>query len=762
VNGLLPDADSSLIHRHLLPIHLFESEREGERILMLFRRNVWRVLLFLPLLALLGLLGSNSPEAPAQDLDPNLAEESAGEKLPPVSGVFDLRDAYQPLEAGAQRSLPAAEAKPGLGTNITECPQGGLRGEQPLDRRARDRVEQLSNGGDDVRVNQDRSCFPQNETSIAVNPTAKRNLLAGANDYRLGFGSSGFYASTDGGTSFYDGVLPFPTLPNGDNLDGGGDPAIAFDRDGVGYYAEINFNRTDDTNGIFVLRSTNGGFTWSRPCVPIDVTPADPTDDQAACGGTGDPRQPGDNVVTFQQDNDALPNGSVPFNDKEYIAVGPRPEGVDPQCFGPTSGNEVPCNPVVVSSDRIYVTWTKFTATDAQIYVSYSDDEARSWSPEKAISGSAAFCIGVVGTNCDLNQFSTPTVNPTTGFLYVAFENFNTEDENQYLLARSRDGGNSFEGPFFVTPVFDVNYPRSGSPPAGNRPDCAERGQQDGRAVLTNSCFRVNSAGNVVVDSRGGDFADDLYLVLSDNRSGTSASTNTDVFLFKSTDGGSTWVGPTRVNDDRSDLGDVDRDGEEAGNFGNDQWFPWADIGRKGELNVVFHDRRLDEGSEESEWPESRSRPGNYLAWFWGAQCSVTKADSRQCVAPEAEVIEQPTAPVNPGSGSVPGQHQENFPLKNFGISDVPSNMDYSFRAGIFMGDYNNVAVSNNTAYGFWTDARNGRSSRDQFGRNPACEQSDVFLDDYGARNARSESAARPTDDLFLRTECAGARGGAD
>jgi hypothetical protein len=110
----------------------------------------------------------------------------------------------------------------------------------------------------------------------------------------------------------------------------------------------------------------------------------------------------------------------------------------------------------------------------------------------------------------------------------------------------------------------------------------------------------------------------------------------------------------------------------------------------------------------------------------------------------------------------VPGQDQESFPLRNFGVSDVPSNMDYSFRAGIFMGDYNNVAVSGSLAYGFWTDARNGRSSREQFGRNPACEQADVFLDAYSARSALSESRARPTDDLFLRTECAGARGGDD
>ena len=61
-----------------------------------------------------------------------------------------------------------------------------------------------------IRVNQDRSNFPHDETSIAVNPRNPRNLVAGANDYRLGYGASGFYASQDGGHTWYDGIAPIP------------------------------------------------------------------------------------------------------------------------------------------------------------------------------------------------------------------------------------------------------------------------------------------------------------------------------------------------------------------------------------------------------------------------------------------------------------------------------------------------------------------------------------------------------------------------
>jgi hypothetical protein len=721
----------------------------------------WRMLAVLLVFALLvsptgaGVSAKPANQTELTDPVPKERLRSAGGST--VSGIYDNKELN-------------------LGTGLTECPQAGFPPEQPkpLDLREPDQVEKISNGGDDRRANSEFSCFPQNETSIAVNPKNQRNIVAGANDYRNGTGSSGFYASTNGGSQFYSGIIPYPSVNPAGTTQGflvsGGDPALVFDRAGIVYYAQIAFNRDDDTNAVTVQRSTNGGFTWSRACIVQGTA--------TACGGPGDPRQPGDGVVSFQQDNDSSPNGSIPFDDKEYIAAGPRPSGVSPQCF--TAAHvATACDPAKVGVDRIYVTWTKFTATDANIMLSYSDDQARSWSPAKVISGSAPFCAFGVGNNCDFNQFSTPTVHPVTGLLGVAFENFNTPDENQYLFVRSSDGGNTFQGPFFVTPVFDLNFPRAG---VSNRQDCTARGQQSGRIVYTNSCFRSNPGGNVVVDKRGGDFADDFYLVMSDNRNGTVISSNADIFLFKSIDGGSTWIGPTRVNNDRSQLtagtdilGNTGRDCLRppgsigfgtippaltqvcAGDFGNDQWWPWVDISDRGDLNIVFNDRRLDLNSTAHEWaPASRQRPGNYLVWFWGAQCSINASNATECMAPGATTIPQPTAPFDPGADPVPGQGDAFLgPLRNFTISDVPSNYDYSFRAGIFAGDYNNVTIGpDRQAWAFWTDARNGRSSRTQTGRNPLCEQADVFVDGYSSQSGGSEDKPKQTDALFLVTLC--------
>jgi len=164
-------------------------------------------------------------------------------------------------------------------------------------------------------------------------------------------------------------------------------------------------------------------------------------------------------------------------------------------------------------------------------------------------------------------------------------------------------------------------------------------------------------------------------------------------------------------------------------------------------------DRRLDTNSVASEWETSRTRPGNYLTWLWGATCRVTRADSRESTAPTATITTQPGAPIDPGNDLFP--EQTVFPFRNFTVSDVPSNHDYSFRAGIFIGDYNNVAIGpDNQAWAFWTDARNGRSSRRQVGRNPACEQSDVFAQLHDAREGNRRGRAQRTDELFLVAEC--------
>ena len=506
-------------------------------------------------------------------------------------------------------------------------------------------------------------------------------------------------------------------------------------------------------------------------------------------------RQPGDGTVGFIQDNDSTLNGSVPAFDKEWITAGPRPAGVAATCFTPFTHTPTACAEGTVGTDRLYVTYSLFSgAGSAQIFLSYSDDQARSWSAARYIAGSGPFCF-FFGGNCRDSQGSQPTVNPTTGQLWVGFINGDTIDEDQYLVVTSTDGGQTFSAPSRVDTLYDVNFPRG----VNGRTDCTARGQGSTRAVPTNSCFRYDPIFNsIVADKRGGEFANDVYVVLADNRNGTIRDSNTDIFLYKSTDGGSTWIGPSRVNNDRSDT-PANRDcgrlpesirGNAANcveqNFGADQFFPFVTITNDGVLNVTFHDRRLDTDSPVAggAWPTSKTEVGNYLVWYWGAQCKITQTQTvsqtttgpvpsgaSQCVAPEAVVNPTVATGFNPGAGPIPGngQNSATLPFRNFQISDLGTNFDYSFRAGIFAGDYSgntsgptvNGDSDGNQAMAVWTDARNGRGSGAptsfQPGRNPICEQSDAFFQKYNSENGGRGSKGNASDsDVFLVAPCPG------
>ena len=119
----------------------------------------------------------------------------------------------------------------------------------------------------------------QNETTIAVNLANPRNLVAGANDYRVfntregrNDGSGWAYTTFDGGRSWLDVQLPHLTYQTGatdllSDMDAAGDPAVAFGPHNTVYYANLVFSRLNGASGITVSKSTDGGRTWGEPSI---------------------------------------------------------------------------------------------------------------------------------------------------------------------------------------------------------------------------------------------------------------------------------------------------------------------------------------------------------------------------------------------------------------------------------------------------------------------------------------------------------------
>jgi hypothetical protein len=594
--------------------------------------------------------------------------------------------AYDPAPRSRKMELSGAAR---LGLRGLDFGRGGDREGGVLDSFPATGVPKMPAGfAPDVIVNQDRSAQPHNETSVAANPKNPYNLIVGANDYSLGFGSSGTYATFDGGGTWYGAMQPFPqvkycplsqqalgsgTCPgevqNLDVMDGGGDPAVAFDHDGVAYYAEINFKRVGCISGVFVFRSYNGGQTWSRPLYG-------PT-------STGDTKQNGDGIVALNPND----NDCSTFFDKEMIGTGPRPSGA----------TLVPATDTAhLSSDRLYVSYSGFhqvppvkfppasppeIALDSPTFVAYSDDQGRHWSVTNglplATSGyaggsSAAYCAGWgtgwvagPGTNtCGDSQGSDVQVDPRSGKVYVSFNNGDNSDQacnagatppmTQILVVSSADGGATWSAPHRAACV-------SPSLPSAPTASCPA---SNGLGAVSNLCFRVpiaSTGSNVAVNPVDGS----VHVIWMSNVGGTNWTgstglTDVDIFTSASTDGGVTFGKPVRVNQDSTKV---------------DQFFPWGRIGPDGTFYAGYLDRSQDPA-------------GNLIG-----ETMATSHDS--------------------------GATWTTQKLST-GLFDG----NKSFRAGAFMGDYTGLAASSLGAFAAWPDTRRAGNKTD--GDNPLETWSDI------------------------------------
>lgn len=201
------------------------------------------------------------------------------------------------------------------------------------------------------------------------------------------------------------------------------------------------------------------------------------------------------------------------------------------------------------NDQTLYMSWTEFdqyNSTDSKdksrILFSASTDGGESWSASLTISQLEGDCLDDDQTT----EGAVPAVGPN-GEVYIAW----AYDEKIYF-DRSLDKGKSWlEKDIEVTE------------------------QPGGWTFDIPGIYRTNGMPVTGVDLSSGPHRGTIYINWSDQRNGLN---DTDIWLAKSTDGGSNWSAPIRVNNDEAS---------------HQQFFNWMSVDPiTGFIYIIFYDRR--------------------------------------------------------------------------------------------------------------------------------------------------------------------------
>ncbi len=178
---------------------------------------------------------------------------------------------------------------------------------------------------------------------------------------------------------------------------------------------------------------------------------------------------------------------------------------------------------------NLYDAWTSFVSTSSdyhQVELSRSTDNGLTWTTSIQVSSgvqAGSFCHGV-------NLQTGPA-----GEVYCVFVVYDTwpGDETAIGFTKSLNGGSDFN------PATRIINNIKGIRNSG-----------------TTKNMRVNSFPSMTVDLSNGNYKGNIYIVWANNGvPGINTGSDIDVYLIRSTDQGSTWSAPIRVNQDPSGLG---------------------------------------------------------------------------------------------------------------------------------------------------------------------------------------------------------------
>ena len=285
-------------------------------------------------------------------------------------------------------------------------------------------------------------------------------------------------------------------------------------------------------------------------------------------------------------------NASIPADlDKNYLGVGK--------------------NPANSSQDIIHTTYTRFGSSSSQIIYKRSLDGGLTWQD-----------------SCTLNpngdaEGSMPVVDKTGNTVYIFYEDFVT---NKIVGWKNTHAGAGC----LWTRLADVGVIH----PLITHPICG------GIFAVWNGNHRETQIPVAAIGSNG-----NLYVAWNDSPDGGKT---TEIVLFRSTDGGNTWIGPQTFSPTP----------------GRDQFEPWIAVAPNGIITMIFYDRVND--------------PNNLLMDLY----AVTSTDNGNTW--------QPNQRITPSSFS-------------WGTL-IPSSDPFFFPC-YFIGEYQAITFdSNNVAHIAWSD----------------------------------------------------------
>ena len=230
-------------------------------------------------------------------------------------------------------------------------------------------------------------------------------------------------------------------------------------------------------------------------------------------------------------------DGGVSFNQGSYFGL------------NGTKAQDKPWAVVNPWNNEIYVTWTQFDEYDSKapedrsnILFSRSADKGETWSEPVRINSVDGNCLD----DDDTVEGAVPAVGPA-GEIYVSWSG-----PNGLVFNSSLDGGLTWKNE-----------------------EIRISDHIGGWNIEIEGIYRANGMPVTKCDLSGGENHGTIYVNWADQRNGEN---NTDIFLTKSVDGGSSWSEPKRVNQDQGEA---------------HQFFTWMDIDQtNGNLWFIYHDRR--------------------------------------------------------------------------------------------------------------------------------------------------------------------------